>query len=100
MPLFCALGQYPPYWLATGDTGNGEKVKLYVADKITDQTGINSWLQQRQDAFDEQFGDRIEVTHLPAPAGSSDEIQAVMLQFTDAVDAPALAQVNLSLIHI
>lgn len=45
----------------TGDTGNGEKVKLYVADKITDQTGINSWLQQRQDAFDEQFGDRIEV---------------------------------------
>lgn len=78
----------------TGDTGNGGKVKLYVADKITDQTGINSWLQQRQDAFDEQFGDRIEVTHLPAPAGSSDEIQAVMLQFTDAVDAPALAQVN------
>lgn len=75
-------------------TQSGDRVKLYVADKITDTTGINSWLQDRQDAFDEEFGEEIEVIHLPAPAGSTDEIQAVMLQFTNAADAPALAQVN------
>lgn len=82
---------------AVGCTDSGRsdgRVKLYVADKITDATGLNSWIKERQEAFDEEFGDEIEVIHLPGPAGSTDQVQAVMQQFTDAVDAPALSQVN------
>lgn len=73
---------------------NDTRVKLYVADKITDATGINAWQKSRQEAFDKAYGDKINVIHLPAPAGATDEIQAVIQQFTAADDAPALAQVN------
>lgn len=73
-----------------------EVVEITVYDEQTDLTGVNVYYKQRQDEFDELYGDTIKVTHLTAPSGADADasvVQSISTLFMNN-DKPAFYKVT------
>ena len=72
----------------------GEKVRIVVPDRVLTEQGADAFKKQQQEAFDELYGDEIEVEHiLPYQSSDTNTVQnltAVML----SNDAPAYVGVS------
>ena len=77
-----------------GKKGSDEKVQITVPDRVLTTQGADGFIQQKQDKFDELYGDEIEVTHvLPYESSDTNSVQnltAVLL----GQDAPAYVSVS------
>lgn len=70
------------------------KVKIIAPDRVLNEVGINAFVKQKQEEFDELYGDEIEVEHI-LPVSSSDVND---VQNTSAIllgnDAPSFVGVS------
>lgn len=78
----------------SGNDGSDEKVRIVVPDRVLTEQGADAFTKQKQEQFDELYGDEIEVVHIlpyeSADVNSVQNLTAVLM----GNDAPAYVSVS------